>query len=151
MLQPLHDIHLIKDRLKSETGAAFEVLAGNHEVAMLAFLKDPLKGDNWLDWGGLQTLPSFGLASPSREPSETELIDLRNILQSKTTTDVSFLKFSPQLLVSGDVVLVHAGLDPDVPLDAQPEESALWGNAPSAKDCDSIGSRRNCNGALGIH
>jgi serine/threonine protein phosphatase 1 len=44
-----------------------------------------------------------------------------------------FLSQLKQLSVSGRVVFVHAGLDPDATLNNQPDQAALWGRTASGK------------------
>ncbi len=120
------------EAIAQETGVTMDFLAGNHEIAMLGFLDDPVKAQSWLDWGGLQTLASFGIAPPSgRNP--VDLMELREELMAAVAPFKEFLLSLKRLEISGTVVFVHAGLDPDAPLDAQPDAATLWGQAPSGK------------------
>ena len=102
-------------------------LAGNHEVAMLAFLEDPIKGADWIEWGGRQTLTSYGLPNPSREPPKEELQAIRDALYAKAEDHLPFLQALELYAVSGQVVFAHASLDPAVALDVQSERALLWG------------------------
>ena len=140
VVEMLSDIFSISDRLKSETGVQFHFLAGNHEIALLNFLDDPVKGQAWLDWGGLQTLASFGI-QPSKGRTTGELKDLRTELFEAVSPFLAFLRGLSPLEVSGSIVFVHAGLDPEAPLDGQPEAATLWGQAPSGKDLGLKGYR----------
>lgn len=111
----------------------FEFLMGNHEAAMLAFLKDPVAGADWIDWGGRQTLASYGVAGASRAPDHDELRDLHAALSVKARDHIRFLQSLGRYAMSGDVVFAHASLDPTVPLDAQPDATLLWGQLPEGK------------------
>ena len=57
------DSHGVLERLielkRSEPDAVF--LKGNHEAIMLDFLDDPDESYHWLDWGGQETLESYGV------------------------------------------------------------------------------------------
>ena len=49
-------------------------LKGNHEEALLQFLQDALFGATWVDYGGRETLQSYGVKPPSlrAEPEDWE-------------------------------------------------------------------------------
>ena len=100
-------------------------LAGNHEIMMLGFLENPASQPEWLQFGGQQTLASYGidaarlLATPARQR--------RAILDSHVPGDhMEFLSTLPLTLSLPGVVFVHAGLRPDIPLDRQAENDLLW-------------------------
>src|ERR1700730_776376 len=50
-------------------------LKGNHEAFLLDVLRDPSKLQDWRQYGGLQTLISYGL-KPSLNPDPAERIEL---------------------------------------------------------------------------
>ncbi|WP_424934468.1 metallophosphoesterase family protein [Amaricoccus macauensis] len=118
-------------RLRAEFKAAELVfLRGNHEDALLSFLADPSKGSNWLHFGGLQTLVSYGLTPPKSAVVQLdELERLREGLEKVIGPHWEFLEATERLLRSGDVVFVHAGLDPACPLEAQSDDALLWGRS----------------------
>jgi len=111
---------LIKRRETRET----VFLKGNHETYLLRFLKDPKILDTWRQYGGFETLLSYGVKPPlrpklweRREPS------LAGILPD------DHLQFLSQLITNfacGDFLFVHAGVQPGIPLDRQREEDLLW-------------------------
>lgn len=113
--------------LRSFLGPQVEFLAGNHEAYLLSFLDDPLKGWKWLDFGGRQTLASYGVAPPSTKPDLAGMLALRDRLRSAMGNHVAFLQSLPKFVLSGKVVFVHAGLDPSYPLEEQPDAALLWG------------------------
>ena len=95
-------------------------LRGNHEEAMLAFLDDPEQARIWLDWGGMATLISYGVRLPADPPPEQPLAYLSRRLGEKLpAAHRKFLEGLPVQKTMGDYLFVHAGVDPEVPLDRQ--------------------------------
>jgi serine/threonine protein phosphatase 1 len=113
--------------LRQLLGTRCEFLSGNHEAALLGFLDDPLEGRSWLDFGGRQTLASYGIAVPSTQPDRAGLVALRDALHGAMGEHVTFLRDLSRFARSGDVLFVHAGLDPAFPLEAQPDAALFWG------------------------
>lgn len=103
-------------------------LKGNHEQALLHFLQDPIGGRAWLDFGGRQTLSSFGVWVPSRSLSKADLYDLSDQLATPMKPYLGFLEGLPLKYRCGDVVFTHAGLDPNLAWDQSNETSLLWGH-----------------------
>lgn len=119
--------------LKSTEDLRFEFLAGNHEAAMLAFMKDPVAGAGWFDWGGRQTLVSYGVAAVSRAPDVAELTAARAALRLKAARHSPFLEALRRYAVSGEVICAHASLDPALALEDQPDSALLWGRIPQGR------------------
>lgn len=122
VLRRVHDLDL------SSPGVV--CLKGNHEQMMLDFLDDPDGlGKRWLRHGGLQTLASFGIGGVTESGSGTSLRSvaetLRNAMGRALEDWVRNLETS---WVSGNLVVTHAALDPELPLAAQPERFMLWGH-----------------------
>ena len=115
-------------QLQNRLGARCEFLSGNHEAALLGFLKDPIEGRSWLDFGGKQTLASYGIEPPSITPDRAGLVALRDTLRDAMGGHVAFLRGLSRLARSGDVLFVHAGLDPVYPVEAQPDAALFWGH-----------------------
>jgi len=116
---------LVNERLPDQT----TFLAGNHEAALLGFLSDPIKNSNWLEFGGRQTLVSYGVAPPKSAESRTELHEVRDRFQQAISDHLPFLQSLQRYVQSGDVIFVHAGLDPKLPVDSQTDDALLWGNS----------------------
>ena len=101
------------------------VLAGNHEEMFLAAFERPEALRHFLKHGGFETLLSYGL-------SQTELANLTLeqlfallptvIPQSERDYIASF----ETMIIAGDYVFVHAGIDPAVPLAEQKRSDLLW-------------------------
>jgi serine/threonine protein phosphatase 1 len=101
-------------------------LKGNHETYVLEFLNNPSILDAWRNFGGLETLMSYGL-SPSLNPSRTEEIKLAAAFQNVFPDDhYQFYQSLPHFFSYGDYFFVHAGVRPGVPLDQQEERDLLW-------------------------
>ncbi len=117
------------DLLLSERLSPFETyfLKGNHEAAMLQFLSDPGIGPRWAEYGGVETLVSYGVRPPrtrtSKEEWEQASQDLRIALPANHVAFLNNLDLSVRI---GDYVFVHAGVRPGVPLDQQAEHDLLW-------------------------
>jgi len=104
-------------------------LFGNHEAALLSFLESPVKGASWLGFGGRQTLASYGIPAPGPRPDAAALHDVGSALGTALGHHRGFLRDMERLFVSGNVVFSHAGIDPALPLHAQPDSALLWGQS----------------------
>jgi serine/threonine protein phosphatase 1 len=101
-------------------------LKGNHEAYFLEVLRDPSKVDDWRQFGGLQTLMSYGI-QPSLNPSAAEQIELIRMLNEVLPPKhLSFLRDLKPSFVCGDFFFVHAGVRPGIPLSEQQEADLLW-------------------------
>lgn len=100
-------------------------LAGNHEVMMLDHFANPRTADNWLSFGGAETLTSYGI-DPARYIAASPKVR-RSLLESHIPTQhIQFMESLPALLSLPGLVLVHAGIRPGVPLADQREDDLLW-------------------------
>jgi serine/threonine protein phosphatase 1 len=101
-------------------------LKGNHEAFLFDVLKSPAQLQGWKQYGGLQTLVSYGL-KPSLNPDEAEQAELIRELAEKISPDQRRFFNSLRLrFVCGDFFFVHAGVRPGIPLPQQKEEDLLW-------------------------
>ncbi|WP_299288166.1 metallophosphoesterase [uncultured Tateyamaria sp.] len=105
-------------------------LSGNHEVMLLAFLKNPTgEGPRWLHNGGLQTLASFGIASVSQISGAEALMRARDQLYEAMGPDlIAWINGLPAYWQSGNVAVVHAGADPVRKLADQQIDTLHWGH-----------------------
>ena len=117
------------DRLLAIRARAPETifLKGNHEQAILDFLEDPDRNEEWLHWGGDKTLESYGVANIWGRPPHHIAADLRDRLPA---AHLDFLRSLELWRVLGGYVFVHAGFRPGVALADQREEDCLWIRAP---------------------
>ncbi len=97
-------------------------LMGNHERMMLDALDDPTgRGERWLgDFGG-PTLRSYGIDGGVEDMRAAE-----RLRAALPTGLEDWLRALPLWHRSGDVVCVHAGMDPALPPEAQTEATMLW-------------------------
>jgi len=118
----------VVDQLLERPLEGFETiyLKGNHEQALLDFLRYPEATAAWLDFGGLETLESYGLSLTS-QPRAQDLGELARRLAA-VLPDAHKAFFESGLLHwrGGDYLFVHAGIRPGVALDAQHEEDLMW-------------------------
>lgn len=111
-------------RLTSEPNLI--VLRGNHEATLV----DALDGnhdalDLWLEHGGLATLRSFGVDTDGLDRHDTYRL-LRIAREAIPTAVRRWLEKLPTYIHIGRHYFVHAGIDPDIALDAQVDADRLW-------------------------
>lgn len=112
----------VVDRILDEHAFADEVirLRGNHEDALLNFIDDPARGRVWFDWGGMATLLSYGVRVPSDMPPADRpdfmAKELNRLLPAPHRELYLTMPLSETI---GDYLFVHAGVNPQVPLDRQ--------------------------------
>jgi serine/threonine protein phosphatase 1 len=101
-------------------------LKGNHESYLISFLEDPTVFSEWRQYGGLDTLLSYGL-TPSLFPDKHECaalsLELKSVMPELQRRFLQSLKLS---FTCGGYFFVHAGVRPGVPLERQREEDLLW-------------------------
>jgi serine/threonine protein phosphatase 1 len=103
------------------------MLEGNHEAFLRMFLDDPQEHVRWLDFGGRQTLTSYGIVVPDIVESPATLLSLRDaLLDVMPASHHLLLKRLETLIEVGSYAFVHAGVMPGVPLNKQVREDLLW-------------------------
>jgi serine/threonine protein phosphatase 1 len=101
-------------------------LKGNHEAFLFDVLKDPSQLQDWKQYGGLQTLTSYGLR-PSLNPDSAEQLELiRQLAVAIPAHQRRFFNSLRLRFVCGDFFFVHAGVKPGVALAKQQEHDLLW-------------------------
>lgn len=117
------------DFLLSDIVSPFETyfLKGNHEAAMIQFLSDPSIGPRWAEYGGAETLVSYGVQPPRTRTSMDEWKQASASLNAALPPQhLDFLSRLDLSVRVGDYLFVHAGVRPAVPLDMQTEQDLLW-------------------------
>ncbi|HZV18327.1 MAG TPA: metallophosphoesterase family protein [Sphingobium sp.] len=112
-------------------GVARVFLKGNHEDRMIDFLSAPAdKGPAWMMFGGREALESYGVAVPENL-DDTDWEALRDRFDA-------VLPKSHRAFLSGLAIafrwegylMVHAGLDPQLPATAQRSHDLMWIREP---------------------
>jgi len=122
------------DRLIGLTAAVaaqgmFEVrtLMGNHEQTMLSFLDNPEAGAAWVEFGGGETMTSYGVARPVGRLDLEAWRDIQARFQACVpASHVAFLQALELSATYGDYFFAHAGVRPGVPLERQTPEDLMW-------------------------
>lgn len=101
------------------------ILAGNHEEMLLQSLERPEVLRHFLKHGGRETVLSYGLSK--RRFAEMTLEELfAAVPELIPPADVEYLRSFDDYIVAGDYLFVHAGIDPNVPLEEQSRRDMLW-------------------------
>ena len=104
-------------------------LIGNHELMLLQFLDDPVKGRNWLRYGGYETLQSYGMGRLGDLADTDNLRRLAEDLKGAMGPHLGFLSALRPWHVNGNLFLTHAGADPALPPDQQSVDALVWGES----------------------
>jgi serine/threonine protein phosphatase 1 len=108
-------------------GFATVRLMGNHEQAFLAFLDGHSDGSDWLTFGGLETLLSYGVPLRSMPRTEDAVSELRlSVSSAVPKSHVDFMRRCILHCTIGDYLFVHAGVRPGVPLEKQSSMDLMW-------------------------
>lgn len=101
-------------------------LLGNHEKAMLDFIKGSMPYDVWLHWGGGSTLASYGMKLLAPDAPEKKIRTLRyKFLHAVPPAHLDFLQRLKLYHIEEHYLFVHAGLRPGIPLEKQKEKDLL--------------------------
>lgn len=115
-----------------EAGEPWVVLRGNHDTMLLDFLSENRNPDdqlrvglNWVNdrVGGLTTLRSYGVSSGLMKSRKALVAEAREKIPD---AHAAFLKRLPLLYATTDLLFVHAGIRPGVPITAQTEDDLTW-------------------------
>jgi len=113
--------------LSRKSPFALHLLKGNHEQALLHFLDQPEQGEPWLNFGGAETLASYGVAAPGPLASPEAMVAARDaLLDQMPASHLQLLSQLELMAVVGDYAFVHAGIRPDRSLAHQSESELLW-------------------------
>jgi serine/threonine protein phosphatase 1 len=107
----------VVDYLERRDTRPITCLRGNHEQLMLDALADPSEPTlrRWTELGGDATLASYGADTIGVEA-----------LKRIPAAHIAWLKRLPHAAVDAHRIYVHAGLEPNVPLQNQNERTLLW-------------------------
>ena len=123
-----HSNEVIERLLSGVDGWRLVALKGNHDSMMVDGLRDPARLAFWVERGGDTALASYG-GGPSAVPE----------------AHVAWLDQRPLMHLDTHRVYVHAGLDPELPLEQQSEAALLWKRYPKG-DGAGFGARHIVHG-----
>ena len=106
-------------------------LRGNHEQAVLDYLDDPEEGERWLQYGGVETLISYGIGFDYNAPYLLALEEsARSLRHNMPETHKEFLGSLPLTYEAGDYFFAHAGVDVTKPFNEQDSRSLMFMREP---------------------
>ena len=101
------------------------VLAGNHEEMFLGAFTKPEVLRHFLKHGGRETILSYGLSK--KQFNAMTLDELFALLPELVPqSEREYIANFEEMIVAGDYLFVHAGIDPKLPLDEQKRSDLLW-------------------------
>jgi len=99
-------------------------LRGNHEQVLLDLLDGEETTARWIEYGGRETLESYGVEPP---PPGRDVAALRQLVRDAIPPEhIAFLRATTLYAIYGDYLFVHAGLRPDRLLEEQSDADMLW-------------------------
>lgn len=102
-------------------------LKGNHEDVLLRFLSEPDTGETWRTWGGGATLASYGVDMPFiATGADIWAQTSRAFAEALDPAHLALLNAMPASFQTDDYIFVHAGVDPDRPLEDQGPETFMY-------------------------
>ncbi|MBB3146906.1 serine/threonine protein phosphatase 1 [Phyllobacterium trifolii] len=101
------------------------LILGNHDNFLLEFMTgetmDAARFGRWLDRvGGYETFLSYGLEG------FRSLDDIAAYFREEYADHLEVLQNADRMIVDRKFAFVHAGIDPDLPLDQQSERDLMW-------------------------
>lgn len=102
------------------------MLEGNHEAMLRQFLDQPAEHDHWLEFGGVDTLRSYGIEVPPARDARLRVALRDALLDVMPTSHHALLQRLELVVERGDYAFVHAGVAPGVALRAQRRDDLLW-------------------------
>ncbi len=102
-------------------------LRGNHEQCLIDFLVESKVGKAWFNYGGLQTLVSYGIRYKKIPTSVKDLQAIQNELKQQLPhRHLEFFDRTQLFCCFGSYYFVHAGVNPRSSLKQQLPEDQLW-------------------------
>ena len=105
------------------------IIAGNHEEMFLRALRKEEVLRTFLRHGGRETLLSYPI--PPQAYAEADFAGVQDLMRTAIPLeDIAFMEGFEQMIAIGDYLFVHAGILPEVPLDAQRTTDLRWIREP---------------------
>jgi serine/threonine protein phosphatase 1 len=113
-------------------------LAGNHEMLMSEFIGRPFAQSSWLDFGGIETLASYGVYPDAIHDRSSK--EIRAKLDSYIPSEhLSFLDGLPVAIETDSYIFVHAGMQPHLELAQQADADLMWYRDDFVEDYQDVG------------
>ena len=106
------------------------ILRGNHEAMLLSILDQADGISEWRNYGGLETLNSFGVAIQDVMKGRGIQIAHSDFVQKFGQARRSFIEALPYSYQSGDYYFCHAGVRPGKILAEQTPQDLMWIREP---------------------
>lgn len=101
-------------------------LLGNHEDILIEALAEPALVREWLRWGGMATLASYGVSMPGNpDPAERDHAIAAAMAEALPPHHRDFLERLELTYMVGDYMFVHAGIRPGRSLARQSRHDLL--------------------------
>lgn len=105
------------------------ILCGNHEEMFLRGFDDVEILRHFLRHGGRETLMSYGIEQPKLSAATLE--EVQEMMGAAVPSeDRSFMEAFEDMIVIGDYLFVHAGIQPGVALEEQQRQELRWIREP---------------------
>lgn len=102
-------------------------LAGNHEQMLIEFMREPSAQHDWLQYGGVDTLMSYGVTMAELQEAAKTPRRLKRLVQAAIPAEhFNFIETLPSLLTMTGYTFAHAGIRPGIALESQEDEDLLW-------------------------
>lgn len=120
----------IYEFLKQHSANVF-LIKGNHELMMRSYLQQNNwncpDGRMWKDNGGMKTMDQFHSFLQNKWGEETDITEQKEEFRQWMIHYVDSLPSYIEKTVNGQkFVLIHAGINPELPLEEQDEEICAW-------------------------
>jgi serine/threonine protein phosphatase 1 len=128
-------IEQLIQRQKAEKPYKLVCLAGNHDLAMPRFIDNCFGSySDWLHFGGLEALQSYAVDEPSLPEQPEDIAKwMKNHIPAPHFDFIESLNLYYQ---EGELLFVHAGLMPGIPLKDQIEQDLVYTREPFLSHTD---------------
>lgn len=118
----------VVERIMTLDWPGWEIVAlrGNHEQILLEFCVKAEVYRIWRDFGGAETLMSYGVRPPRLDDPQEFVRAREEFLQCIPPRHLEYLGALPYSHTVGDYYFAHAGVRPSVPLEEQTPDDLMW-------------------------
>jgi serine/threonine protein phosphatase 1 len=110
-------------------------LRGNHDQTLLDFLREPMTGPAWCEFGGREAMMSYGVRPPAGRATPEAWTAARDALAAALPAEhLAWLNALKTHVEIGDYFFAHAGARPGTPLALQSDQDLMWIREPFLSD-----------------